>query len=43
VGYLDVVTAQSFALSNERAQVDIARRQTDAGVLLIKALGGSWQ
>ncbi|HWY23485.1 MAG TPA: efflux transporter outer membrane subunit, partial [Nevskia sp.] len=34
VGYLDAITAQGFALSNERAQVDIARRQADASVLL---------
>jgi NodT family efflux transporter outer membrane factor (OMF) lipoprotein len=42
VGYLDVVAAQSIALSNQRAQVDLARRQADAGVALIKALGGGW-
>jgi outer membrane protein TolC len=43
VGYLDVVTAQSVALSNQRAQVDLARRRADASVALIRALGGSWQ
>jgi NodT family efflux transporter outer membrane factor (OMF) lipoprotein len=43
VGYLDVVAAQSIALSNQRTQVDLARRRTDAGVALIRALGGSWQ
>ena len=43
VGYLDVVAAQSVALSNQRAQVDLAQRQADASVALIKALGGSWR
>jgi NodT family efflux transporter outer membrane factor (OMF) lipoprotein len=42
VGYLDVVTAQSIALSNERVAADISRRQMDASVLLVKALGGPW-
>jgi NodT family efflux transporter outer membrane factor (OMF) lipoprotein len=42
VGYLDVVTAQSTALSNERVAADISRRQMDASVLLVKALGGLW-
>ncbi|HEX4585029.1 MAG TPA: efflux transporter outer membrane subunit [Burkholderiaceae bacterium] len=41
-GYLDVIAAQSVALSNERVQVDLARRQADASVALIKALGGGW-
>ena len=43
VGYLDVVTAQSTALANERLEVDLMRRRMDASVQLIKALGGSWQ
>jgi len=43
VAYLDVVAAQSAAFSNQRAQVDLARRQADASVALIKALGGGWQ
>jgi NodT family efflux transporter outer membrane factor (OMF) lipoprotein len=42
VTYLEVVTAQSAALANERASVDIQRRRMDATVLLIKALGGGW-
>jgi NodT family efflux transporter outer membrane factor (OMF) lipoprotein len=42
VGYLDVVAAQESALSNQRAQVDLMRRQADASVALIKALGGGW-
>jgi outer membrane protein TolC len=40
--YLQVVTSQTTALSNEQNDVDIRRRQLDASVLLIKALGGDW-
>jgi NodT family efflux transporter outer membrane factor (OMF) lipoprotein len=40
--YLQVITAQTTALTNERNQVDILRRQMDASVLLVKALGGGW-
>ncbi len=42
VTYLEVITAQSAALVNERAAVDILRRRMTATVLLIKALGGGW-
>jgi NodT family efflux transporter outer membrane factor (OMF) lipoprotein len=42
VTYLEVITAQSIALGNERTEVDIERRRMDASVLLIKALGGGW-
>lgn len=42
VSYLDVVTAQSTALANERVATQIAQRRSDASVLLIKALGGLW-
>jgi NodT family efflux transporter outer membrane factor (OMF) lipoprotein len=42
IGYLEVVTAQSMALSNERTAIEIARRRLDASVLLVKALGGPW-
>ncbi len=40
--YLQVVTAQNTALSNERNDIDIMRRRMDASVLLVKALGGGW-
>jgi NodT family efflux transporter outer membrane factor (OMF) lipoprotein len=40
--YLQVVTSQTTALSNERNDIDIRRRQLDASVLLIKAVGGDW-
>ena len=40
--YLQVITAQTTALTNERYEIDIQRRRMDASVLLIKALGGSW-
>jgi NodT family efflux transporter outer membrane factor (OMF) lipoprotein len=42
VTYLEVITAQSIALTNERTEVDLVGRRMDAIVLLIKALGGSW-
>ena len=40
--YLQVITAQTIALTNQRNDVDILRRRMDASVLLIKALGGGW-
>jgi hypothetical protein len=42
VGYLEAVTAQRAALTNERTAIEIARRRLDASVPLVKALGGSW-
>jgi NodT family efflux transporter outer membrane factor (OMF) lipoprotein len=40
--YLEVVTSQTTALADQRNDIDIMRRQLDASVLLIKALGGGW-
>jgi NodT family efflux transporter outer membrane factor (OMF) lipoprotein len=40
--YLQVVTSQTTALANERNDIDIMRRQFEATVLLVKALGGGW-
>ena len=42
VSYLEVTTAQSTALADERAAVDVLRRRMTASVALIKALGGGW-
>jgi NodT family efflux transporter outer membrane factor (OMF) lipoprotein len=40
--YLQVVTSQTTALSNERNDIDLMRRRLEANVLLIKAVGGGW-
>jgi outer membrane protein TolC len=40
--YLQVVVWQTAALSNQRNQIDILKRQLEANVLLVKALGGGW-
>jgi NodT family efflux transporter outer membrane factor (OMF) lipoprotein len=40
--YLQVITAQTVALTNERNEIDITRRRMDASVLLVKAIGGGW-
>jgi NodT family efflux transporter outer membrane factor (OMF) lipoprotein len=40
--YLQVITAQTIELANERNDIDILRRRLEASVLLVKALGGGW-
>jgi NodT family efflux transporter outer membrane factor (OMF) lipoprotein len=40
--YLEVLTAQTIQLTNERTQADIATRRSLASVQLIKAVGGGW-
>jgi len=40
--YLEVITAQSALLANQRTSVEILTRRMTASVLLIKALGGGW-
>ena len=40
--YLEVITAQGFALDNQRAAVNILIRRMTASVLLLKGLGGGW-
>jgi len=40
--YLQVITAQTATLSNQRTEIDILRRRMGASVLLVKALGGGW-
>ncbi|CAM9379493.1 unnamed protein product [Phaeothamnion confervicola] len=41
--YLQVVTAQATALSNQRTAADLLARRVTASVLLVKALGGGWE
>jgi NodT family efflux transporter outer membrane factor (OMF) lipoprotein len=43
VSYLDVVTAQTIALTNERLAEQIEARRMDSSVALLKALGGPWR
>ena len=40
--YLEVLTAQTIQLTNERAQADVATRRFASSVQLVKALGGGW-
>ena len=42
VSYLNVVTAQTIALTNEKTAISISGQRLNAAVLLIKALGGGW-
>lgn len=41
--YLEVVTAQSVALANERTAVDLLTRHMTASVNLVRALGGGFE
>jgi NodT family efflux transporter outer membrane factor (OMF) lipoprotein len=40
--YLEVTSAQSIALANERTAVQLLRQRTTTSVQLIKAVGGGW-
>jgi outer membrane protein, multidrug efflux system len=40
--YLEVITAQAAALSNERAAIELLTRRMTTAVLLVKGLGGGW-
>jgi NodT family efflux transporter outer membrane factor (OMF) lipoprotein len=42
VSYLNVVTAQTIALTNERTAISINGQRLNAAVRLVKALGGGW-
>ena len=42
VNYLNVITAQTIALTDETTAVQIRGRRMSAAVLLIQALGGGW-
>jgi NodT family efflux transporter outer membrane factor (OMF) lipoprotein len=42
VSYLQVITAQTIALQDQRSALDVQTRRMAASVLLIEALGGGW-
>ena len=42
VSYLQVTTAQSAALTDERASLNVLARRYTASVQLVKAMGGGW-
>jgi len=42
VSYLNVMTAQTVALSNQQTAAQLKGEQLNASVLLVKALGGGW-
>jgi NodT family efflux transporter outer membrane factor (OMF) lipoprotein len=41
--YLEVITAQGFALANQRTAAALRTRRMTAAVLLIKGTGGTWR
>ena len=43
VSYLNVIVAQTTALSSEQAAINILGRRMAASVSLVKALGGGWE
>lgn len=43
VSYLNVIVAQTAALTNQRTAVNILGQRLNASVLLVKALGGGWK
>ena len=40
--YLNVITSQTAALTNELTALNLLNRRLAASVLLVKALGGGW-
>ncbi|MDX8127636.1 efflux transporter outer membrane subunit [Methylomonas sp. OY6] len=42
VSYINVITAQTAALSNQQTAVQLLGQRLSASVLLVKALGGGW-
>ncbi|UCZ87679.1 efflux transporter outer membrane subunit [Pseudomonas sp. L5B5] len=42
IGYLDVVTSQTTALSNERSVLNLLQSRLIASVQLVAAMGGGW-
>ena len=40
--YLEVITAQTAALQNQRTAIELLTRRMVASVLLVKAMGGGW-
>ena len=39
---MNVITAETAELGNERTAIDVLGKRLNASVLLIKALGGGW-
>lgn len=42
INYLNIVTAQNIALTNERTAINISGQRLNSAVRLVKALGGGW-